>query len=90
MPTKDIKPWLAKQGLWQVHMPLPPPPPPPKKKIIKIHRPHYDVTKPNEQHQFDLLHMSINLFKGNMYKYILTGIDVASRYKVARLLGSNL
>ena len=30
--------------------------------------------------------MPHNLFEGNTYKYILTGIDVASRYKVARLL----
>ena len=82
MPTKDIKPWLAKQGLWQVQIPLPPPPRPKKK--VKIHCPYYDVTKPNEQHQFDLLHMSHNIFKGNMYKYILKGIDVTSRYKVAR------
>ena len=28
--------------------------------------------------------MPHNLFEGNTYKYILTGIDVASRYKVAR------
>ena len=42
------------------------------------------MTKPNEQHQFDLLYRSYNLFEGNTYKYILTGIDVASRYKVAR------
>ena len=48
--------------------------------------PHYDVTKPNEQHQFDLLYMPHNLFEGNTYKYILTGIDIASRYKVARPL----
>ena len=27
-----------------------------------------------------------NLFEGNTYKYILTGTDVASRYKVARPL----
>ena len=26
--------------------------------------------------------MPHNLFEGNTYKYILTGIDVASRYKV--------
>ena len=52
----------------------------------KIDHPHYDVTKPNEQHQFDLLYMPHNLFEGNMYKYILTGIDVASRYKVTRPL----
>ena len=29
---------------------------------------------------------SHNLFEGNTYKYILTGIDVASRYKVSRPL----
>ena len=44
------------------------------------------MTKPNEQHQFDILYMPHNLFEGNTYKYILTGIDVASRYKVARPL----
>ena len=33
---------------------------------------------------FDLLYMPQNLFEGNTYKYILTGIDVASRYKVAK------
>ena len=44
------------------------------------------MTKPNEQHQFELLYMSHNLFEGNTNKYILTGIDVASRYKVARPL----
>ena len=76
MPKKYVKSWLAKQALWQVHIP------PPK----EIHHPHYDVTKPNEQHQFNLLDMPHNLFEGNTYKYILSGIDVASRYKVARPL----
>ena len=76
MSKKDIKSWLAKQALWQVHIPPP----------EKIHHPHYDVTKPIEQHQFDLLYMSHDLFEGNAYTYILTGIDVASRYKVARPL----
>ena len=76
MSRKDIRSWLAKQALWQVHIP------PPK----EINHPHYDVTKPNEQHQFDLLYMPYNVFEGNTYKYILTGIDVASRYKVARPL----
>ena len=56
--------------------------PPPK----DIHHPHYDVTKPNEQHQFDLLYMPRNLFEGNTCKYIITDIDVASGYKVARPL----
>ena len=44
------------------------------------------MTKPNKQHQFDLLYMSHNLFEGNTYKYILTGIETALRYKVARPL----
>ena len=72
MSKKDIKSWLAKQVLWQVHVP------PPK----EINNPHYNVIKSNEQHQFDFLYMPHNLFEGNTYKYILTGIDVASRYKV--------
>ena len=76
MSKRCIKSWLAKQALWQVHIP------PPK----EIYHPHYDVTKPNEQHEFDLLYMPHNLFKGNTYKYILTGIDVASRYKDTRPL----
>ena len=33
-----------------------------------------------------MLYMSHNLFEGNTYKYALTGIDVASRYKIARPL----
>ena len=76
MSKKDIKSWLAKQALLQVHIQ------PPK----DINHPHYDVTKPNEQHQVDVHYMPRNVFEGNTYKYILTGIDVASRYKFARLL----
>ena len=30
--------------------------------------------------------MPLNVFEGNTYKYILTGVDVASRHKVARPL----
>ena len=44
------------------------------------------MTKPNEQHQFHLLYMPHNLFEGNTFKYIVTDIDVASRYKVASSL----
>ena len=76
MSKKDIKSRLVKQALWQV--PIPPP--------NEIHHPHYDVTKPKKQHQLDILHMPLNLSEGNTYKYILTGIDAASRYKVARPL----
>ena len=68
-----VKQWLSKQAFWQVHLP------PPK----RIDRPHYEVTIPNEMHQFDLLYMPSDTLYGNKYKYILSGIDVASRYKVA-------
>ena len=76
MSKKDIKSRLAKQALCQVHIP------PPK----EINHPHYNVTRPNEQHQFDLVHMPHNFFEGNMYKYLLTSVDVASRYGVAKPL----
>ena len=51
-----------------------------------IDRPHYEVTIPNEMHQFDLLYMPSDTLYRNKYKYILAGIDAASRYKVARPL----
>ena len=35
-------------------------------------------------HQFDLLYMPSDSLYGNKYKYILSRINVASRYKVAR------
>ena len=37
-------------------------------------------------HQFDLLYMPSDTLYGNKYKYILSGIDAASRYKVVRPL----
>ena len=42
------------------------------------------MTIPNEVHQFDLLYMPSDKLSGNKYKYLLSGIKVASRYKVAR------
>ena len=37
-------------------------------------------------HQFDLLYMPSDSLYGNKYKYIVAGIDVTSRFKVARPL----
>ena len=37
-------------------------------------------------HQFDLLYMPSDTLYPNKYKYILAGIDAASRFKVARPL----
>ena len=67
---------LAKQAFWQVHIPPP----------NEINHPHYDVTNPNEQHQFDLLYFPNNIFEGNKYKYISRDVHVALRYKVTRAL----
>ena len=39
VPKKDVKPWLAKQTIRQVHIPRP----------KEINHPYCDVTKPNEQ-----------------------------------------
>ena len=73
---KVIKQCLSRQAFWQVHLPAP----------KRVDRPHYQVTTPNETHQFDLLYMPSDTLYGNKYKYILAGIDAASRFKVARLL----
>ena len=73
---KVIKQWLSRQAFWQVHLPAP----------KRVDRPHYEVTTPNEMHQSDLLYMPSDSLYGSKYKYILDGIDAASRYKVARTL----
>ena len=73
---KAVKQWLSRQAFWQVHLPAP----------KGIDRPHYEVTTPNEMHQFDLLYMPSDSLHGSKYKYILAGIDAASRYNVARPL----
>ena len=73
---KTDKQWLSGQAFWQVYLQAP----------KSINRPHYEVTTPNEMHQFDLLYMPSDTLYGSKYKYILAGIDAASRYKVARPL----
>ena len=73
---KVIKQWLSRQAFWQVHLPAP----------NHIDRPHYQVTIPNEMHQFDLLYIPSDSLYGYKDKYILAGTDAASRFKVARPL----
>ena len=73
---KVIKQWLSQQAFWQVHLPAP----------KRVDRPHYQITIPNEMHQFDLPYMPSDTLYENKYKYILAGIDAASRYKVMRPL----
>ncbi|XP_057312158.1 uncharacterized protein LOC130653653 [Hydractinia symbiolongicarpus] len=76
LSKKLVTHWLSRKLLWLRHIRGP----------KKIDYPHFTVTRPNEMHQFDLLYMPHDKLYGNTYKYIMTGIDVASRYKVARPL----
>ena len=73
---KTVKQWLSRQAFWQVHLPVP----------KRVDKPHYEVTTPNAMHQLDLLYMPSDSLYGSKYKYILAGIDAASRLKVARPL----
>ena len=73
---KVIKQWLSQQAFWQVQLPS----------SKRVDRPHYQVTTPNKMNQFDLLYMPLDTLYGSKYKYILAGINAASRFKVTRLL----
>ena len=66
--------WLIKKALWQIYLP----------------RPKFDVAAPNSVHQADLLFLPHDkLPRGRkIYKYALTVVDIASRYKEAEPLTS--
>ena len=74
------KRWLFKQALWQIYLPAP----------KRIPRPKFDVPTPNKVHQADLLFMPHDkLPRGRkVFRYALTVVDVASRYKEAEPLTS--
>ena len=77
--SEDVaKQWLTKQALWQVYLPG----------QRYIPRPKFDVSSPNAVHQADLLFLPHDkLPRGKkVYKYALTVVDVASRYKAAEAL----
>ena len=79
--SEDVaKQWLTKQALWQVYLPGP----------RYIPRRKFDVSSPNAVHQADLLFLPHDkLPRGKkVYKYALTVVDVASRYKAAEALTS--
>lgn len=64
--------WLSKQAVWQIYLPTP----------KRISRPRFNECVPNKVHQADLLFLPHD----HGYKYALTVIDVASRYKEAEPL----
>ena len=73
------KQWLIKQALWQIYLPAP----------RYITRPKFDVSVPNSVHQADLFLPHDKLPRGRkIFKYALTVVDIASRYKEAEPLTS--
>lgn len=80
MGEEDAKNWLKKQAIWQIYLPAP----------KYIPRPKFDISIPNKTHQADLLFLPHDrLPRGRkIYKYALTVVDVASRYKEAEPLTS--
>ena len=80
VPEDAAKQWLIKQALWQIYLPAP----------RHVPRPKFNVATPNSVHQADLLFLPHDkLPRGRkVYKYALTAVDVASRYKEAEPLTS--
>lgn len=68
--------WLSKQAIWQIYLPRP----------KQINFAHFDVSVPNEVHQADILFLPHDIVRRRTYKYALTVVDVASRYKEAEPL----
>ena len=77
----EAKLWLMKQAIWQIYLPAP---------RGNIPRPSFDVNFPNAVHQADLLVLPHDkLPRGKkIFKYALTVVDVASRFKAAEPLTS--
>lgn len=73
---QKAKEWLSKQAIWQIYLPAP--------KVIK--RPHFVNLIPNDTHQMDLLYLPHDTIRRKRFKYALTVIDLASRYKDAEPL----
>ncbi|MES9881870.1 MAG: DDE-type integrase/transposase/recombinase [Sedimenticola sp.] len=72
------KDWLKKQAIWQIYLPAP----------RHVPRPKFDVPVPNEVQQADLLFLPHDRVGRKTYKYALTVVDVASRYKEAEPLAT--
>jgi len=74
----EAKDFLKKQAIWQIYLPAP----------RHIPRPKFDVSVPNEVHQADLLFLPHDTVRRKRYKYALTVVDVASRFKAAEPLAT--
>ena len=70
------KKFLAKQAIFQVHIPPP----------EKVEHPHYMVDEPNKLGMVDLVTMPPDKLYGNVYKHMLVYVDVATSFAVIRPL----
>ena len=78
VPENIVKQWLYKQAIWQIYLPAP----------RYVPHPKFDVATPNSVHQADLLFLPHDKLRRKTYKYALTVVDIASRYKEAEPLTS--
>ena len=78
VPENVVKQWLYKQAIWQIYLLAP----------RYVPRPKFDVATPNSVHQADLLFLPHDKLRRKTYKYALTVVDIASRYKEAEPLTS--
>jgi len=76
---ETAKKWLIRQALWQIYVPVP----------KRIPGPKFHIPTPNKVHRADLFLPHDKLPRGcKVFKYVLTVVDVASRYKEAGPLTS--
>ena len=73
-----VKQWLYKQAIWQIYLPAP----------QYVPRLKFDVATPNSVHQAHLLFLPHDKLRRKTYKYALTVVDIASRYKEVEPLTS--
>ena len=78
VPEDAARTWLKKQAIWQIYLPAP----------RRIPRPKFDIQTPNEVHQADLLFLPHDRVWRKTFRYALTVVDIASRYKEAEPLTS--
>ena len=78
VPENIVKQCLYKQAIWQIYLPAP----------RYVPRPKFDLATPNSVHQADLLFLPHDKLRRKTYKYALTVVDIASRYKEAEPLTS--
>ena len=76
---KEVKDWLERQAVHQIHKPRP----------RYIPRASFcSITTPNEVHQADVLYMPYDKIGQITYLFCLNVVDVASRYKASVPIGA--